>query len=184
MSNDEGKAIQPEHIFKRIVWRSSIEMGEALERSTTWTIGGVAAIVGLLVSNLDSVAKIASLEGIKTSIVLFTLSLLSGAMSKQLGMAVVAGVNTLKQMDSLLASEDGQQLMDRMTIKPTDLIRELSEPFLWPMSAVVKKSGNRGATDYVAADKTFVKMFCIQIALNMLHGLFALAALLAIGLSI
>lgn len=74
--SDEDKPIQPEHVFKKVIWQGTLEMGEALERSTTWTIGGIAAIVGLLLSNLDSVAKIVSLEGVKLSILLFTASLL------------------------------------------------------------------------------------------------------------
>jgi hypothetical protein len=64
--SDEGKVLQPEHIFKKFIWRSSIEIGDPLEKFTTWTIGGVAAIVGLLVSNLDSVGRalaMASFEG-------------------------------------------------------------------------------------------------------------------------
>lgn len=182
--SDEGKIMGPEHVFKKVIWRSTIEIGDALERSTTWTIGGVAAIVGLLISNLDSVARIASLSGIKASIVLLTLSLLAGALSKQIGMAVMAGVNTLKQTDSLLSSEAGQQLMGQMTTEPLELVREMAKPFLWPLSTFVRKGGERGLTDYVAADKRFVKMFCLQIAFNAVHGLLALAALLAIGLSI
>jgi len=181
---DEGTVMRPEHVFKKVVWRSTTEVSETLERSTTWTIGGVAAIVAMLVSNLDSVAKIASLEGIKTSVVLFTLSLLFGALSKQIGMAVIAGVNTLKSTEALLNSEVGQHLMGQMTIEPKQLIHELAEPFLWPLSTFVKKGGERGLVDYVAGDKRFVKMLCFQIVFNALHVLLAVAALFVIGLSI
>lgn len=182
--SDEGTVMRPEHVFKRVVWRSTVEVGEALERSTTWTIGGVAAIVAVLVSNLDSVAKIASLESIKISVVLFTLSLLFGALSKQVGMAVIAGVNTLKQTEALLNSEVGKQLMGQMTIEPKQLVQELAEPFLWPLSTFVRKGGERGLVDYVAGDKRFVKMFCFQVAFNAFHVLLSVAALLVIGLSI
>ena len=182
--SDEGKTIQPEHVFKRLIWRSTLASGEALERFTTWTIGGVAAVLGVMVSNVDSVAKIVSLNGIKTSILLFTLSLLAGALSKQLGMAVASGVNTLKQVEVLLGSDAGQELMSHMTSSPIDLVREMSEPFLWPLSVYMRKAGERGLTDYLSGDKRFVKMFCLQLAFNALHNLLAVAALLAIGLSI
>jgi hypothetical protein len=52
------------------------------------------------------------------------------------------------------------------------------------MSILVRKSGECGITDYLSADKRFVRMFCLQIAFNALHALLALAALLVIGLSI
>ncbi|OGU20552.1 MAG: hypothetical protein A2580_00425 [Hydrogenophilales bacterium RIFOXYD1_FULL_62_11] len=123
---DEDTVIRAEHEFKKFIWRSTIEVGEALERSATWIIGGVAAIVAVVVSNLDSVAKISSLDGIKASVVLFTLSLLFGALSKQVGMAVVAGVNTLKETEALLNSEAGRRLMDQMTMEPRQLAQELA----------------------------------------------------------
>lgn len=182
--SDEGKTMQPEHVFKKVAWRGTVEIGGALERSTTWTLGGVAAIAGLLVSNLESVAQIVSLTGIRASIILFTASLLVGAISKQIGMAVIAGVHTIKQVESLLNSDAGQHLMGQMTIEPRQLVHELAEPFLWPMSILVRKSGECGITDYLSADKRFVRMFCLQIAFNALHALLALAALLVIGLSI
>ena len=182
--SDEGTVMSPEHVFKKMIWRSTVEIGGALERSTTWTIGGVAAIVAVLVSNLESVARITSLGGIKISVILFTFSLLFGALSKQIGMAVMAGVNTLKQTEALLNSEASQDLMAKMTIEPRQLVQELAEPFLWPLSTLMRKSGERGLIDYVAGDKSFVKMFCFQVAFNALHVLLAVAALFVIGLSI
>ena len=182
--SDEGKVMRPEHVFKKFAWRSSLEVGEALERSTTWTIGGVAAVVAVLIGNLDSASKIASLDGIKIAVVLFTLSLLFGAMSKILGMAVTAGVKTLRQTEAFLGSESGLSLMSEMTSEPDQLVRELAEPFLWPLSIVMRASGALGLKDYLAADKRFVKMFCLQIALNGMHVLLFIAALLSIGFSI
>jgi len=182
--SDEGTVIRAEHVLKKFIWRSTVGVGETLERSTTWTIGGVAAIVAVVISNLDSVAKFTSLNGIKSSVILFTLSLLFGALSKQVGMAVVAGVNTLKETEALLNSAAGQQLMNQITIEPRQLVQELAEPFLWPLSTFVRKGGERGIVDYVSGDKRFVKMFCLQIAFNALHVVLAVAALFAIGFSI
>lgn len=176
--------MRPEHEFKKFMWRSTIEVGQALEKSTTWTLGGVAAIVAVVISNLDSVSKIASLEGIKVAVVFLTLSLLAGSMSKILGMAVAAGVNTLKQTEFLLNSESGQSLMAAMTIEPEQLGVELADPFFWPLSSLIRKSAEQGLTDYLAADKRFVKMFCLQIAFNAMHVLLAVVALLSIGFSI
>jgi hypothetical protein len=182
--SDEGTEISAEQIFKQFIWRNTVKVGESLEKSTTWTIGGVAAIVAVIVSDMGSVAKIASLDGIKTSIILFTLSILFGAVSKLVGMAVIAGINTLKETEALLASDAGQNLIGQMTIKPRQLIRELAEPFIWPISTFIRKGGERGLEDYVSSDKRFVKMFCIQIVSNALHVVLAVSALFAIAFSI
>jgi hypothetical protein len=182
--SDEGKTLQPEHVFKKFIWRSTLDSGEALERFTTWTVGGIAAIVGLMISNLDSIARIASVSGIRTSILLFSLSLLAGAASKQFGMAVTSGISRLRRTEDLLESEAGQTLMDQMTTAPRDIVREVAEPFLWPLSSLVLRGGERGLTDYVAADKRFVKMFCLQLGFNLLHTVLAIAALFSIAFSI
>lgn len=182
--DDESEATRPETIFKQCVWRNTIDIGQALERSTTWTVGGVAAIVTLLLTNLDSVVQIASLGGTKACIVLLTLSILAGAISKQIGMAVIAGINTLKQTEALLNSEAGQSLMGQMTTEPKQLVADLATPFLWPISLFIRRGGERGLNDFAGGDKRFIKMFCLQILFNGLHGLLAIAALLSIGLTI
>jgi len=184
LMSDEGTVIRPEHIFKKFIWRNSMEVGDSMEKFTTWTIGGVAAIVGLIISNLDSVAKIVSPEGVKAAILLFTGSLISGAMSKQFGMAVASGVSTLRKTEELLNTQAGQQLMDNMTTSPRDLVKEMSEPWLWPLSTAMRRSGIAGLTDYVSADKRLVKLFCMQLYFNVAHGLLAVVALITMGLSI
>ena len=48
--SDEGKKLQPEQVFKKVIWRSTLAVGGSIEQFTTWTITGIAAIVGLVVS--------------------------------------------------------------------------------------------------------------------------------------
>lgn len=182
--NDEGKPLLPEHVFKKIIWRSTLTVGGSIEQFTTWTITGIAAIVGLVLSNVDSVAKIVSLEALKSSIILSTLSLLAGVVSKQLGMAVSNGIKTMNELEGVLNSDNGRQLMDNMTIEPRQLMHEVSAPFFWPLSAIMRRSAEKGITDYLSADKTFVRLFCIQLCVNAIHGLLAVAVLITIAWSI
>jgi len=146
--SDEDYSIQPEHIFKKVIWRSTLAVGETLEQFTTWTITGIAAILALLVSNLDSVSKIVSAAGLRSAVILFTLSLLAGVISKQLGMAVTNGLKTLNNVENLLNSEQGKRLMSEMKIEPRQLVLEMAEPFLWPLSTLSRRSGRRGLSDY------------------------------------
>jgi hypothetical protein len=61
---------------------------------------------------------------------------------------------------------------------------EIAEPFWWPISTVMRKSGRKGITDYLASEKTFIRLFCIQLLLVNLHGLFAAIGLVMIALKI
>jgi len=182
--SDEGKPLQPEHQFKKIIWRSTLAVSGSIEQFTTWTITGITAIVGLVVSNVDSVAMIVSLEALKSSIILFTLSLLAGVVSKQLGMSVSNGIKTMNDLEDVLNSDNGRQLINNMTIDLRQLMQEVSAPFFWPLSAIMRRSGENGITDYLSADKMLVRLFCIQFYVNAFHGLFAAAALITIAWSI
>jgi len=182
--SDEGQPLTAEQVFKKTIWRSTLATGAALEQFTTWTITGTAAIVALVLSHLESVSKIISPSSLKAGIVLFTVSILAGVFSKQIGMAVANGLETVNRLEGLLASESDKQLRADMRIEPKQLMSEVSEPFLWPLSALVRRSGERGVTDYLAADKRFVRLLCIQLYLNLVHALLAVAALMTLALSI
>ncbi len=60
--SDSGEPMQAEHNFKKVVWRSTLDLSHSLERYTNWSIGGVAVIIGLFIGNIESVSKIVSLE--------------------------------------------------------------------------------------------------------------------------
>jgi hypothetical protein len=181
---DEGKPLEPEQIFKRVAWRSVVSMATDMEKSTTWTVTGVAAIVALFISNLDSMPNIITTRGIRWSLILFASSLLGGAISKVLGMGIQSGLATLNQIEKVLTSEDGTKLMDAMKVEPRKLVSELAEPFVWPLSWIMKRSGEKGITDYLASDKRLVRMFCWQIYSNFLHTLLAVLAIGSLAVSI
>lgn len=182
--SDQGTPLTPDQVFKRVVWRSVLSVAKGIEQSTTWTITGIAAIVALFISNLDAVSKIVTSGGMRWSLILFAAALLSGSISKILGMAVQSGVATLNEMESLLASEGGAKLMDEMTTDPRQLVAELAEPFVWPMSWFMKRGGEQGIADYLSSDKRFVRMFCWQIYLNLLHALLAFSAIIVVAIAI
>lgn len=182
--SDEGKPITAEHIFKRIIWRSVLGIGRSMEQFTTWTITGIAAIIGLIISHLDSVSTIVGAGGLRWSLVLLTFSLLAGVVSKQVGMAVTQGLETINNLEGLLRSEDGRQLMSSMTIEPRQLMRDIASAFVWPLSFFMRRSGEQGVQDYSTADRCFIRLFCLQLYINLLHGLLAAGAVITLALSI
>jgi hypothetical protein len=182
--SDEGKPIQPEHPLKKVVWRGVVAIGETMEKSTTWTIAGVAAIAGLVIGQLASVSAMIPIDRIRLSLILLTASILIGAISKQVGMALAAGLKSIKEVEELLSDERYIKFMAAMTINSREFMREVAQPFLWPISVMMRRSGGRSVTDYLSADKRLVRLFCVQLYLNALHVLLAVFALLTLVLSI
>lgn len=182
--SDEGKPIRADQIFKKVVWRHTVSMSHAMEQAATWSIAGVAAIVGLFISKLDSIGTIVSSVGLRWFLILFTSSLIFGAISKQIGMALGKGLEMMEKLEGVLCSDQGQRLMSQMSTPPRELIKEIAAPFFWPLSSYMRRSGFKGIEDYLSSDKRFVKLFCVQLVFVYLHGIAAAAGLIVIACSI
>ena len=182
--SDEGTVAKPEHAFKKLIWRSVVSMSEAMDHATTWSITGIAAIAGLLITKLDAVGQLVSRSGLRWALFLFTASILFGAFSKQYAIAITKGLAMIDKLESLLWSEQGQALMIQMTTPPRQLIEEIASPFWWPLSSLMRKGGIKGLTDYLSTDKRFITLFQIHLILVYLHGLFGIAGFVVIAASI
>lgn len=182
--SDEGKPLSPEHIFKKVIWRSILAVGAVLEQATTWTITGVAAILALLMSNIGAINKVIPLASLRIALVLFTVSLLIAIISKQFGMGIANGLKTINELERVLYSEEGKRLVFDMKADGPQLFRELAEPFWWPFSKVLRKAGEKGLSDYLAGEKRLIQFLNWQIYLNAFHWLFAGVALLVLAFSV
>ncbi|MEX1033841.1 MAG: hypothetical protein WDZ30_10820 [Cellvibrionaceae bacterium] len=169
-----------EELFKSIVWRGIVSIGREMEAFSTWTITGTAAILALLISNLESLGGAVSTSGLKLSLSLFVVSLLAGVFSKQYGNALVTSLRLTDELRSLLDSEPGQDLVANLTIENNKLAQEISKPFWWPLSRTLKKSFLEGAGDQLAAEKRQVRLFCIQLYSNFVHIVTAAFALISL----
>ena len=179
--SDEEQPVNAKHVFLKIAWRSTISLSGPMDQATTWSLTGIAAILGLLISNLDSVSKLVTPDGLRWCLWLFTGSLVAGALSKQLGMAVVSGVEMLQKFEGLLQSPQGQELMNAIEAPASQLVNEMAQPFWWPLSALMRKGGELGMRDYLSSDKRMVRLFCWQLLFVYAHGGLAAAGLLAVA---
>ena len=136
------------------------------------------------ISNLDSVGTLVSSIGLRWFLISFTASLVFGAISKQIGMSLGKGLEMIEKLEGVLYSDQGQMLMNQMSTPPKELIKKIVEPFFWPLSSYMRRSGLKGIEDYLFSDKRFVKLFCIQLIFVYLHGITAAVGLLVIACSI
>ena len=129
-------------------------------------------------------SKIVTTFGIRWSLILFASSLLAAAISKQVGMAVQAGQRTIREIESLLNSKPGKQLIAGMTVELRQTMKEIAVAFLWPLSRLVGRSAEIETVDYLSGDKRMVRLFCWQVYLNILHSVLAAAGLIVLATSI
>lgn len=183
--NESANLPTPERIFKRYLWRSVVKSGSpSLESFTTWTLTGVGATAALLLANIDSLDDMVTTRGIAIVLLMLAISLLTGAVSKQIGLVLPSAVTTSEQVENDLATDAGQRLMDAMNLESAKLSEQLAEPFLWPVNRFVRAGGDAGGRDFHANDRRFVRVFCLQLWFFWAHALLAIVTLPVVALSL
>lgn len=180
--NTERRPLTAEEVLKRTVWRSTTSLSASTERFTNWTLASVAGASALLITNLDSVSAIVATTWIKTSMACLGISLLTGVASRLSGLGVLASLHVIEHVESVFDTENGRDILNRVTVSKRQLMSEVASPFLWPFSQVAQESGARGLDDLLSGDKQLIRMMCVQMHLCIAHQLSAVAALLALAL--
>src|SRR4030065_1893360 len=176
--------LKPEHQFLRVVYAGVLTIAEPIETFSVWCITGTAAILGLLVVNIDSVSKIISASGLRWGIVLLTVSMLAGAVAKQYGIVVKLGIALIDAMYAEIETPGGAAAMDNMTVSTEELQEQMAAPFLWPFKNIMLRAARRGAADPIAGEKRFVKMLCVQMYASYIQMACAAAGLLLLAFGI
>src|SRR5687767_6521986 len=96
--------LSPEQRYLRTIYLGYLSSSKPLETFVTWVLTGVAAMIALLVSNADSISKIVSHECFRSGMILLTLSLLPGVLSKNFGMGIQQGLVVVDAMYAELFS--------------------------------------------------------------------------------
>jgi len=182
--SDEGMTLKAEHVFLKIIWRGILSSSKATDFFTTWSITGVTAITGLLITNIDTVGQLVSRRGLLWAIILFTASILLGALSKHIGVMIVSGLMMIEQLESQMGSKQVQDLMTQIITPPQQMIEEMVSPFWWPLSWWMRKKGMEGLTDPLTADKMYITFWHIHAGFVWLHTLCGIGGFVVIAVSI
>lgn len=97
-----------------------------------------------------------------------------------LGMALQSGIRLLNDTENQLHSEAGESIIISMNIETKQLVSDLASPYWWQLSTLMRKSGEAGINDYLAPDKRFIRIFCLQLYTNLAHIAFAALAIVTL----
>jgi hypothetical protein len=174
---------QPDHLspldkFLRAIYVSMLGMAAPTGEFAAWCITGVAAILALVISQLASISKIVDEASLRWGIVLLTCSMLIGASVKQIGIALQKGLEMLDKLYAEFSTADGKATIQAINIPPDEIQKKMVEPFLWPLRAMMWRSAQKGAVDYIAGEKLYLKLLSFQIILAFAQSLTAAFGLL------
>ena len=181
---DHPPYFTPEQKFLRTIYVGSLSSVEASETFAAWLLTGVAAMLGLILANAESVAKIISSGALRWGIVLLTISMLAGVIAKQFGIAIRNAMALTVALYAELLSPDGQAIVESISANPSKIVQKMSEPFLWPLKGIMLKAAQAGSDDYLHTEKRCIRMLCWQMYSSAIQGVTAAIGILFLSFGI
>ncbi len=176
--------LKPEENLLRLVYAGTLSIAQPVEEFAAWCVTGVAAILGLLVANLNSVSKIVSVTGLRWGIIFLVISMLAGATAKQLGIAIRKGLTLLDELYVEFDKPEGKAMLQGASISPEEFQSRMAAPFLQPLRKLMLQAARNDAVDLLAAEKRLIKLFCIQIYASWVQSISAVVGILTLALGI
>lgn len=157
------KHLTPLDNFLRITWNYSLQAAGPMGEFSAWCLTGVAAIAALIIANIATVTASTSEGTVRNSLLSFTVSILAGALTKQLGIALTAGLRILDDFYAEAESEEFCQMIAAIQVNPKQVHSLLARPF-WPViRSYVRRCAEAGSKDWLRSEKRFVGLFCFQL---------------------
>lgn len=181
--NQETPSKVAADFIKKTVWRTTLSFTRSFEQSLTWTLAGIIGIETFFLSHSESMGKVLSPNGIRWGLVVFAFSILAGAMAKHMGAMISAGVDVGDMTKKAMESEEAKALL-KEGVETQNLGKEISDPFLWPYSRLIKNAFEEGLKDKLASEKKFVLLFSIQLYFIQLHFVAAFVGFLILAFSV
>lgn len=182
----ENEISKAEEILYKIFWRTTVSGVPRLEQMVSWGLGGVGAVIGLLVANIDSISKFVPLGCLRWTIVFLALSFLCGAVGKILAVALTVHLEVTSKCESFQEDPKFKELLliASDTIKPDEFVKRVGQPFWGPLSKIFSISANRTAQDTLFGEKLRIKIFCWFSYLTWAQFLFAILGVFVIALAL
>lgn len=174
----------PEGQFLTICWRSIIGMAGAVSEQYRWLLTGMAAILGLIVANLNSIQAVVSDAYLKSSVCLLVASVFLASIAYLLSSSLKVRNDVSQQLEQVLGSDQAQAIMRGITANPVEMRRELCRPFFGPMKWIMTKATERGASDPFANEKGSIRLIVWQAYAMWVSVLVAAVALTILVLGI
>lgn len=163
---------------------TSLGVAAPLQSFVGWTVGGIAAVLGVILANLQNVTALVTPSSLKWGLMLTVASILLGVVAKQMLEAILFASSHLLQIYDELFSEEGIALLKACKSDPSSFAFELRKFYLWPMNLFIESSANKGGTDFLVSEKRIGKLFCIGLYFAWAHFLVGAAGLCIIALGI
>lgn len=88
---EHPKHLSPKDTLVRMMLMQTLAIAKPMEEFATWLLTGVAVILGAVIVNVEAVSNTLTAVNLRWGLTFLVLSLVAGAISKQIGLAISAG---------------------------------------------------------------------------------------------
>ena len=178
------KTLSPNQALLRAICGHVILASGPMESFATWLLTGVAVILGAVLVNVEAVSSVVTAVGMRWGLALLVVSLLFGALAKQLAMAIRTGYELTERMYTELESEEGAVALEGLAGSMNEFKHELLSAFLFPLRGMMRRAFDRGAQDAIAGEKRLTRLFCVQLYAVWAQNIAAATGLLVLAFAI
>ena len=171
----------PEGQLLSAIWRTLLSMAGRVSDQYRWMLTGLAAMLALLVTNLDSIQKVVSVGHLKLALVMLILSVALASVAYMLSTALIARNEVMLKLESVLGAMQGQA---QVAMANPELRQEFCQSFVGPMRWILVRSMNKGANDPFASERGSIKLVVCQAYAMWLSVVLAVAGLIALVLGL
>ncbi|MGZ4976638.1 MAG: hypothetical protein ACXV8O_05740 [Methylobacter sp.] len=176
--------LNPQQNLLRLIYIRTLSICKPVEEFATWLLTGEAVILGAIIVNVETISKVLSSLNLSWGIALLVSSLLAGVITKQLGLAICAGLALNEQILEELDSPEGLVAIKGMIDSPEEFKQELLSAFLPPLRGIMKRSFDRGSKDPLSGEKKLTFFLSIQLYSFWTQCILGTAGLLVLGFGI
>lgn len=152
----------PEGQLLTVAWRTVLGLAGPVSEQYRWLLTGLAAILGLMVANLDSIQKVVHDANLKWSLSLLVISVVLSSIAYLLSTALKVRNDVMYQIEQVLGTAEAQAVLSQMTTEHSEVQRQLTEPFFGPMKWLMVRAVNKGSNDPFAIEKDGITLMVWQ----------------------
>jgi hypothetical protein len=154
----------------------------SLESAATWLLTGTSAMVGLMITQVESITKVINLTAFKVGLVCLALSIVAGVIARMMAWTIETRQKAMDHLISYLNSLEAKEHMRAMHAKEitrSQLSEKMTRPLLWPMSWTARRSLTR-PHDPLGSEKSSVRSYCWMTLLVLIQWTFVGLGLVAL----
>jgi|GEM_PF-3352483 len=176
--------LDPRQTLIRHTLLSNLKVAEPLGTFLGWSTLAIAGVLGVILNKLTDIQPLLHPSTLKWGLSLLALSLLFGAIAKQMSEALVFASKQIITISSDIFSEIGIELLSTAHLTPDTLADELGKCYFWPLSAFVRHSTRKGSTQFLISEIRLSRLLSVDLFISWAHFFAACAGIITLAFGI